>query len=421
MRVLVVGTGAREHALAWRLSRSPSVAEVIVPNGNPGIAQVAQTPALAAADPPTLRRFAEERRVDLTVVGPEAPLVAGVVDEFRRYGLRIFGPNADAARIEGSKAFAKRIMAHAGVPTGDFAVFERAEDAIARVRDSRPPFVIKADGLAAGKGVVIAYSREEAEETLRDWMLGGNLGAAGRRVLVEEYLEGPESSLMVIADGERFAQFPEARDYKRAHDGDEGPNTGGMGAVAPLAEGAVSSVDLGEKIIAPTLWAMKKEGCPMSGVLYAGLIWTREGPKVLEYNCRFGDPEAEALLPLFDGDLGALLMDAAVGELGDRRIPIAAAHAVAVVVAAEGYPGTPRVGDPIDGLDEAASVPGAHVFQGGTRGDSGRIVTSGGRVATVAAVGETREAARGRAHEAASRIRFHGAWRREDIGKEESR
>jgi phosphoribosylamine--glycine ligase len=416
MRVLVIGTGAREHALAWRLARSPSVTRVLVPNGNPGIAAVAETPALARTDPSSLRAFAEEARVDLTVVGPEAPLVAGIVDEFRRAGLRIFGPTRDASRIEGSKAFAKRLMARADVPTGSFRVFEIVEEALAHVRSGHPPFVVKADGLAAGKGVVIARSREEAEATIDAWMGAGALGAAGRRVVVEEFLEGTESSFLAIAAGERFVSLREARDYKRARDGDEGPNTGGMGAVAPVARGASERAAVEERIIAPTLWALRKEGCPMTGVLYAGLIWTESGPKVLEFNCRFGDPEAEALLPLVEGDLGALLLGAAVGELDDRPLAFADAHAVAVVVAAEGYPAAPRLGDPIDGLEEAGAVAGVHVFQGGTRRDGARIVTAGGRVATVTAVAASRAEARARAYEAAERIRFRGAWRRSDIG-----
>ncbi len=418
MKVLVVGSGAREHALAWRLSRSPSVSRVIVPNGNPGIAAVAETPALGRADPASLRAFAEDARIDLTVVGPEAPLVAGIVDEFRRSGLRIFGPTGDAARIEGSKAFAKRVMARADVPTGSFRAFEIAEEAVAHVRASRPPIVVKADGLAAGKGVVIARSRDEAEETLHEWMVAGALGAAGRRVVVEEFLEGRESSFLAIVAGERFVSFREARDYKRARDGDEGPNTGGMGAVAPLARDAAERAAVEERIIAPTLWALRKEGCPMTGVLYAGLIWTEEGPKVLEFNCRFGDPEAEALLPLLEGDLGALLLGAALGELDDRPLAFADAHAVTVVVAAEGYPASPRLGDPIEGLEEADAVSGAHVFHGGTRRDGGRVVTAGGRVAAVTAVAESRAAARSRAYDAVARIRFRGAWRRSDIGAE---
>ncbi len=419
MKVLVVGSGAREHALAWRLSRSPSVSRVIVPNGNPGIAAVAETPPLERADPPTLRAFAEDARVDLTVVGPEAPLVAGVVDEFRRAGLRIFGPTHDAARIEGSKAFAKRVMARADVPTASFGAFEIAGEAIAHVRAGRPPFVVKADGLAAGKGVVIARGRDEAEAAIHEWMVAGALGAAGRRVVVEEFLEGRESSFLAIAAGERFVAFREARDYKRARDGDEGPNTGGMGAVAPLARDAADRAAVEERIIAPTLWALRKEGCPMTGVLYAGLIWTEHGPKVLEFNCRFGDPEAEALLPLLEGDLGALLLGAALGELDDRPLAFADAHSVTVVVAAEGYPASPRLGDPIEGLEEAAAVPGAHVFQGGTRRDGASVVTAGGRVAAVTAVAESRAAARARAYDAAGRIRFRGAWRRSDVGAED--
>jgi phosphoribosylamine--glycine ligase len=422
VKVLVVGGGAREHALAWRLRRSPSVSEVIVPNGNPGIAECAETPALPFVDPPAIRRFAEERRIDLTVVGPEGPLVEGLADEMRRHRLAVFGPTRDAARIEGSKAFAKSVMARAGVPTGAFRVVEIAEEAIGAVRGGQAPFVLKADGLAAGKGVVIAQTADEAEATLRDWMLEGTLGPAGRRVLIEEHLEGEESSFLVIASGERFVSLPEARDAKRARDGDAGPNTGGMGAVAPLCDGPVPRSAIEARIVAPTLWAMKKEGCPMNGVLYAGLIWTDEGPKVLEFNARFGDPEAEAILPLVEGDFAARLHGAAVGALDDRPLACRDAHAVAVVVAAEGYPAAPRAGDAIEGLDAAAAVGGVTVFQGGTRRErDGRIVTSGGRVATVVGVAGSRAEARARAYEGVAHVRFRGAWSRGDIGAGGSR
>ncbi|MFN0151502.1 MAG: phosphoribosylamine--glycine ligase [bacterium] len=420
MKVLLVGSGGREHALAWRLATSPSVTQVIVPNANPGIAEIASTPALPSLEPAVLAEFAKAQRIDLTVVGPEAPLVHGIADEFRRANLPIFGHTRDAARIEGSKAFAKRIMARGGIPTARHDTFEIPEMALAHVRSHKPPYVLKADGLAAGKGVVIAQSRDEAEAAIRDWMIEGKLGAAGKRLVIEEFLEGAESSFIAIVSGERFVSFREARDYKRAYDGDRGPNTGGMGVVAPVAGDLARRSEIEEKVIARAAWAMKKEGCPLSGVLFAGLIWTGDGAKVLEFNCRFGDPETQALLPLFEGDLGLLLHGGAVGELDERPLRFSNAHAVTVVVAAEGYPESPRAGDPIDGLSEAAAVAGVHVFHAGTRRDGERIVTSGGRVAAVTGVAPDHEAARRRAYDGASRIRFRGAWSRNDIGEESS-
>ena len=418
MRVLVVGSGGREHALVWRLARSPSVSRVIAPNANPGIAEIAESPRLPSLDPSVLAEFAKAQRIDLTVVGPEAPLVRGIVDEFRRDRLPIFGHTQDAARIEGSKAFAKRIMERGGIPTARHDTFEVAELALAHVRASRPPYVLKADGLAAGKGVVIAHGRAEAEETIQQWMGEGRLGAAGKRLVIEEFLEGVESSFMAIVCGERFVSLREARDYKRAHDGDRGPNTGGMGAIAPVPGDLARRAELEEMVLAPAAWAMKREGCPLTGVLYAGLIWTNDGPKVLEFNCRFGDPEAEALLPLLETDLGLLLHGAAVGELDDRPLAFRDACAVTVVVAAEGYPDAPRAGDAIEGFGEAAAVEGAHVFQAGTRREGDRVVTSGGRVAAVTGVGATYDEARRSAYAAATRIRFRGAWHRNDIGEE---
>lgn len=421
MKVLLVGSGGREHALAWRLAASPSVARVIAPNANPGIAQIAATPSLPSLEPALLAEFAKAERVDLTVVGPEAPLVRGIADEFRRERLPIFGHTRDAARIEGSKAFAKRIMERGGIPTARHDTFELPELALAHVRSRKPPYVLKADGLAAGKGVVIAQGRNEAEQTIRDWMVEGKLGASGKRLVVEEFLEGPESSFIAIVAGERFVSFREARDYKRAHDGDRGPNTGGMGVVAPVGGDLARRAEIEETVIARAAWAMKKEGCPLTGVLYAGLIWTDAGARVLEFNCRFGDPETQALLPLLESDLGLLLHGAAVGELDERPLRFADAHAVTVVVAAEGYPESPRIGDPIEGLSEAAAVAGAHVFHAGTRRDGERVVTAGGRVAAVTGVAPTHAEARRRAYDSASRIRFRGAWSRNDIGEEATR
>jgi phosphoribosylamine--glycine ligase len=416
MKVLLLGSGGREHALAWRLARSPSVTKVLSINANPGISEITEAHALPGAGAEALAAFAREHRVDLTVVGPEAPLVQGIADLFRREGLPIFGHTRDAARIEGSKAFAKRIMQRAGIPTARHEEFDLPEQAIAHVRATRPPFVLKADGLAAGKGVVIAKSRDEAEDTIRDWMVEEKLGGAGKRLVVEEFLEGVESSFHAIVSGERFVSLREARDYKRAHDGDRGPNTGGMGAIAPVEGDTERRLLIEESVIARAAWAMKREGCPLSGVLYAGLIWTGDGHKVLEFNCRFGDPETEALVPLVEGDLALVLHEVAIGSLTERPLLFRDAHTVTVVVAAEGYPASPRTGDPIDGLAEAASVSGVQVFHAGTRREGDAIVTSGGRVAAVTAIAESREDARRAAYVAAERIRFRGAWYRSDVG-----
>ena len=410
MKILVLGSGAREHALVWRISRSAGVRVACAP-GNPGTARHAENVAVNLHDPSGIAQLARSLGADLVVVGPEAPLVQGAADAIRSEGIPVFGPGAGAAAIEGSKIFAKEVMERAKVPTAAYRVFDSAQqaEAFARTQDGA---VIKADGLAAGKGVVVARNSTEAVEAVRSLV---KLGAASRRLLIEERLEGEEVSVIALCDGERYVLLPPAQDHKRALDGDVGPNTGGMGAYAPApfldAEGLRK---VGEQVIQPTLDELRERGTPFRGALYAGLMITRSGPKVLEFNCRFGDPEAQVLMMQIDDDLVGLLRDCAEGALKRRAIQVRPGASVGVVLAAEGYPQTPSVGDGIHGLAEAEEL--GRVFQAATRLDAGRLVTSGGRVLTVCGRGDTIADARARAYAAAARIGFRGMHDRRDIG-----
>ncbi|QBI20165.1 phosphoribosylamine--glycine ligase [Egibacter rhizosphaerae] len=421
MKVLVLGGGGREHALCWALDRSPSVQEVVCAPGNPGIAEVADVRALDVTDDEEVVALARALAADLVVVGPEAPLVAGVADALRGAGVAVFGPSADAARLEGSKAFAKEVMAAAGVPTARWWTGDDAEAARAALDEFAPPYVVKADGLAAGKGVVIASSRSQAEDAVDEALVTGAFGEAGRRVVLEEFLQGPEVSLFGVADGQYARALVAAQDYKRIGDDDTGPNTGGMGAYSPvpaLDDAAVEA--LGEAILGPVAAALAERGTPYVGVLYAGLVMTPDGPKVLEFNARFGDPEAQAFLPRLradgPGDLGLLLSAAARGDLPgapplawDRRA------CATVVLASAGYPASSSSGDPISGVREAAAVPDALVFHAGTAVEEGELVTAGGRVLSVSGLGATVAQARAISYQAADRIWFAGQQRREDI------
>jgi phosphoribosylamine--glycine ligase len=397
VRVLVVGSGGREHALAWRLSSSPALTELHAAPGNPGIAALATCHPVAADDAEGLLGLARFLTVDLVVVGPEAPLVAGVADALRHAGIPVFGPSAAAARIEGSKAFAKDVMAAAGVPT-------------ARLLDAPgAPCVLKADGLAAGKGVVVCHTEAELAaglETARGF---------GDTVLVEELLEGPELSLLALCDGSDALVLAPARDYKRAHDGDEGPNTGGMGSFAPAPGVDGSSVDdVVDTCIRPVLRELAGRGTPFVGTLFAGLMLTEDGPRVLEYNCRFGDPETQSVLPLVDGDLLSALAAAAAGSLDGVTLGRVAGAAVTVVLVAGDYPRAGDRGTAIDGVAEAEAG-GALVFHAGTALHEGRLVTNGGRLLGVTATGPTLAGARAAAYAAGDRIRIPGARRRGDI------
>ncbi len=397
MRVLVVGSGGREHALAWKLAQSPAVEEVHAAPGNPGIARLGQCHPIRAEDGESLLGLARTLDADLVVVGPEAPLVAGVADELRRGGVAVFGPSAAAAQIEGSKSFAKEIMRSAGVATAETLSVARA------------PCVVKADGLAAGKGVFMCQTQEELDAALRA------VSSFGDQFVIEELLEGEELSLFAIVDGGSILPLPESRDYSRVGDGDTGPNTGGMGSYSPVPEldqGRVA--ELAATIHRPVIEEMAARGTPFIGCLYAGLMLTADGPRVLEFNCRFGDPETQTIMPRIEGSLAEALLAAATGDLGEVELGVAENAAVTVALAAEGYPAGRDVGSPIDGL-ESAEAEGALVFHAGTAVRDGQLVTSGGRILNVTGVGDTIEAARTRAYDACERISFQGARYRQDI------
>lgn len=415
MKILVVGGGGREHALVWKIAQSPRVEKVFAAPGNAGMENLAVCVPIAADDVAGLAAFARRQDIDLTVVGPETPLVAGLVDSFTAQGLRVFGPGADAARMEGSKAFAKAIMARAGVPTAAYREFVDVAAADAYVRELKGPCVIKADGLAAGKGVVVANRTVEARQALEDMMVKGAHGAAGRRVLVEELLVGEEVSVLAFTDGDTVRVMLPAQDHKQVFDGDQGPNTGGMGAYAPASICTPAMLQqVQDEILAPTVQALREEGIVYRGVLYAGLMITPKGPKVLEFNVRFGDPEAQPLLALLENDL-VDVMDAVLdGRLREVELRWKAGAAVCVVLTASGYPGAYPKGDVIEGLEGAARE--TMVFHAGTRRRDSRMVTAGGRVLGVTALGADLTEAIDRAYRGVGGIKFEGMHFRRDIG-----
>jgi len=417
MKVLVVGSGGREHALVWKIAQSPQVEAVYAAPGNPGIAELAECVAVGPDDIGALAGFAAERGIDLTVVGPEAPLVAGIVDLFTSKGLRIFGFDRKGARLEGSKVWAKEFMERHGIPTGGFSIFSEAGAALDAIAAGKPPFVVKADGLAAGKGVIIASDAAEARAAVELVMKKREFGSAGDRIVLEEFLTGDEISVLALFDGASYRLFVPSQDHKRAYDGDEGPNTGGMGAYAPvpLYDEALA-VRVKREIVEPTFEGMKREGMAGAGVLYFGLIITRDGPKVLEYNCRFGDPETQVILPLFDGDLAEAMFEAASGNLDAVRFENGAGAAACVVVASGGYPGPYTKGYPIEGLEEARRR-GCVVFHAGTVAKGGAVLTSGGRVLGVTAVRPTLRGALDTAYRGVGAVRFADCFYRRDIGK----
>ena len=418
MKILVIGNGGREHALAWKLRQSPLATQVYVAPGNAGTAKDCQNVDIAPSDFEALIRFARQERIALTVVGPEAPLAAGIVDAFQDAGLLVFGPTRAAAELESSKVFCKNLLRSAAVPTADYRVFRDYAEAVKFLEDRQEaPLVVKADGLAAGKGVIVCDTRQQALDAVRRIACDKVFGEAGNQLVIEERLHGEEASVLAITDGQTLVTLQPAQDHKRAWDGDQGPNTGGMGAYCPaplVSDEMLHWIE--EHILVPTLHAMKRARRPFRGVLYAGLMITNQGPKVLEFNVRFGDPETQPLLMRLKTDLLPVLLAAAEGTL-DRLEPLEwdPRPAVCVVMASEGYPEAYRRGLPIRGLEEAAAMPDVKVFHAGTALCDGQVVTAGGRVLGVTALGDSLALAKRNAYAAVKKIRWEGAWCRKDI------
>jgi phosphoribosylamine--glycine ligase len=419
MKILVIGNGGREHAIVWKLKQSPTVTQVFCAPGNAGTGLDATNVDIKATDIPRLLKFAQAEKIDLTVVGPEVPLVAGIVDEFLKANLVIFGPTKKAAELEGSKTFAKELMKRANVPTAEFRVFTNSAEAISYIdeKEHTERFVVKADGLAAGKGVVVCSSKEEARDAIRRMLLKKEFGEASDRIVIEECLVGEEVSLLALVDGKTIIPLEAAQDHKAAHDGDTGPNTGGMGAYSPTPIISSDLIDLVvEKILIPIVHQLKKEGRPFRGCLYAGLMLTNQGPKVLEFNVRMGDPETQAVLMRLKSDLAQLLLATAEGKLDTiESVEWDPRPSVCVVMASAGYPGDYEKGKPLRGLEEAALVPDAKVFHAGTLKMGDQIVNDGGRVLGVTALGDTLAEAKLHAYQAVKCIRWEGAWCRKDI------
>ena len=418
MRILLIGGGGREHALAWKLVQSPKVEKLYAAPGNPGMAllQKCECINLNVDDLEGVADYAEEKSIDLTVVGPEAPLVAGLADVFKRRGLPVFGPSKAAAQLEGSKAFSKELMAKYNIPTAFFKICEDIETAKAYVEEKGAPIVVKADGLAAGKGVVVAMTKAEALEAIDEMMGDHKFGAAGARLVLEEYMEGEEASLLAFTDGKTVVPMIAAQDHKRVFDGDEGPNTGGMGTYAPAPVMTdILRLKATELILKPVVEAMAKEGTPYQGCLYAGLMIKGDSVKVVEFNCRFGDPETQVVLPLLDGDLAEIMLACATGTLDKAEVAWHDKAAVCVVMASGGYPESYEKGKEITGLAAAEEDKDVVVFHAGTKEAEGNIVTSGGRVLGVTAVDSSIKAARDRAYAAVEKIAFEKNFYRKDI------
>ena len=416
MNILLLGSGGREHALAWKIAGSPLVERLWCAPGNAGIAAEAELAALDIADHAAVIGFCRAKAIDFVVVGPEGPLVAGIVDDLEAAGIKAFGPTAAAARLEGSKGFTKDLCRANNIPTAAYERFRAAEPAKAYVRAQGVPIVVKADGLAAGKGVVVAATVAEAEAAI-DMMFGGSLGEAGTEVVVEEFLAGEEASFFALCDGETAIALASAQDHKRVFDGDQGPNTGGMGAYspAPVMTGELTRRTM-DQIVLPTVRAMKARGAPYKGVLYAGLMITAEGPKLIEYNARFGDPECQVLMLRLMSDIVPALLACCDGMLKSFDLRWYPDAALTVVMAAEGYPGTYAKGSPIEGLEAAAAVEGVEIFHAGTKAEGGKILANGGRVLDVSALGKTVAQAQARAYQAVDRIRWADGFCRRDIG-----
>lgn len=420
MRILLVGGGGREHALAWKLRQSRDGDTLYAAPGNAGIAQVAECVPIAPNAIPELVAFARQNAIDLVVVGPESPLIAGLADALREANIPCFGPSRAAAQLEGSKAFAKQLMAQVNAPTAPFAVFDDSEAARAYLRErfTQHPCVIKADGEALGKGVFVCETLSDALDAVEFLMVGRGLGDAGRRIVIEDRLYGREMSLLCLTDGHTVAPMPPVRDYKRALDGDRGPNTGGMGCYTPLPDGSPELVETAlAQIVRPVIGEMARRGTPYQGVLYAGLMVQDEQPYTLEFNCRFGDPETQVLMPLLESDLVELALMTAAGRLHETPLQFSSRAAVCVVLASGGYPHEYRTGLPIEGLEEASQLPNVLIFHAGTRTEGGHIVTSGGRVLNIVGLGETLAEARENAYRAVEQIQFEGMHYRSDIAQ----
>jgi phosphoribosylamine---glycine ligase len=414
--VLLLGSGGREHALAIALAKSPLLKRLLVVPGNPGMAEIASTASLDISNHCAVVEFCDANHIDLVVVGPEAPLVAGIADDLEAGGINVFGPGKAAARLEGSKAFAKEFCRRHGIPSAAYACFKSAGPAKAHVREKGAPIVVKADGLAAGKGVIVAASIDEAEAAI-DKMFAGEFGQAGQTIVIEEFLRGEEVSFFALCDGTRALEFASAKDHKRAGEGESGPNTGGMGAYSPAP---VMKAPLREcvmqEIVAPTLKGMAAMGAPFKGVLFAGLMITQDGPKLVEFNVRFGDPETQAILPRLEEDLLPLLLACAKGGLPDREVKFSNRTALTVVLAANGYPGPPLSGTEIFGVENAAAMPFVSITHAGTKRYGDRLIADGGRVLNVTGLGADVAEARAHAYAAIGKIDWPGGFYRRDIG-----
>ncbi|PJR90326.1 phosphoribosylamine--glycine ligase [Ochrobactrum sp. 695/2009] len=416
MKVLLIGSGGREHSLAWKLAASPLLEKLYCAPGNPGIATVAELVDISADDHKALIAFAKDKKIDLVVVGPEAPLVAGLSDEMRSEGIRVFGPSKAAAQLEGSKGFTKDLCARFDIPTGAYGRFNNAPKAKAYIRQQGAPIVVKADGLAAGKGVVVAMTLDEALDAV-DACFEGAFGSAGAEVVVEEFLDGEEASFFCICDGKTALPLGSAQDHKRVGDGDTGPNTGGMGAYAPAP---VMTPEIVERtmreLIEPTMRGMAEIGAPFSGILFLGLMIGKDGPKLIEYNTRFGDPECQVLMMRLNSDLLALINAAVDGKLDEVSLDWKDQPALTVVMAAEGYPSNVKKGSVIRGLDKLEGINGVKIFHAGTAQKDGNIIANGGRVLNVTAIADTVAEAQARAYEAVKRVDWPEGFYRSDIG-----
>ena len=416
MKILVVGSGGREHALAWKLAESPEADRIFCAPGNAGTEEIGENVSIPASEQSKLVRFAKENQIDLTVIGPDDALAGGIVDLFEAEGLRVFGPNRKAAQLEASKIFAKELMSAEKIPTAQARTFSSSKEALDYCGDVTLPVVIKADGLALGKGVIIAHDRKEAGRAVRAMMEERAFGEAGRRIIVEECLRGTECSVHALVSGESFRMLATARDHKRALDGDEGPNTGGMGAVSPADNwNEEREREFGDSIMQPLLHALTRNGQMFRGLLFPGLMVTKKGLRVLEFNCRFGDPETQAILPRLKSDLVSLLMATIEGRLEGVPIEFDSRMAVTVILASGGYPGKYNTGKPIEGLEDAARSPEVRIYHAGTKRQAGKVVTSGGRVLAITALGDSITEARDRAYAVIRQIHFDGCHFRRDI------